>query len=105
MCLPVGSGSVPRSLYWLLGSSVPKQVLRDRERSSTPACKSGRMGVPSVIVNSLLILCQGLCIHGPIENWPPRYNELQRTTIQNAGEQTPTTKRQDQPILTPTWPT
>lgn len=44
--------------------------------------------------------CQGRWNREPIENWPPGNNELQRTTIQNAGAPTPTITRQDH--LTPT---
>ncbi len=43
-------------LYWLLGSSVQKQVHRDGERSASPACKPRRVGVQSEVVTSLLML-------------------------------------------------
>ncbi len=43
-------------LYWLLGSSVQKQALRDGERSAFPACKHSRVGVESDIVKSILML-------------------------------------------------
>ncbi len=43
-------------LYWLLGSSVQKQALRDGEGSSSPACKHRRVGVQSDIVDSILML-------------------------------------------------
>ena len=45
-----------KSLYWLLGSSVQKQALRDGERSSSPACKHRRVGVQSEVVTSILML-------------------------------------------------
>jgi hypothetical protein len=41
-------------LYWLLGSSVPKN-LRDGERSPSPAYKHRRVGVQSEVVNSILM--------------------------------------------------
>src|SRR2546423_7643593 len=43
-------------LYWLLGSSVQKQALRDGERSAFPACKHSRGDVESDVVNSILML-------------------------------------------------
>jgi len=45
-------------VYWLLGSSVQKQALRDGERSPFPACKHSRVGVESNVVNSILMLEQ-----------------------------------------------
>jgi len=48
--------SAPVHLYWLLGSSVQKQALRDGERSSSPACKHRRVAVQSDIVDSILML-------------------------------------------------
>ena len=44
------------SLYWLLGSSVQKQALREGERTPFPACKHRRVGVESDVVNSRLML-------------------------------------------------
>ena len=44
------------NLYWLLGSSVQKQALRDGERSAFPACKHSRGDVESDVVNSILML-------------------------------------------------
>src|SRR5215469_16824958 len=43
-------------LYWLLGSSVQKQALRDGETSTFLACKHSRVGVESDVVNSILML-------------------------------------------------
>src|SRR5436190_17817633 len=47
-----------KRLYWLLGSSVQKQALRDGERSSSPACKQRRVDVKSDVINSVLMLDQ-----------------------------------------------
>ncbi len=48
------------------------------------------------------VLCQGRRNHEPILNWPPWLNELQRTKSMSAGEQTPTKRRRNQMIPTPT---
>ena len=45
-------------LYWLLGSSVQKQALRDGERNPFPACKHRQVGVESDVVTSILMLGQ-----------------------------------------------
>ena len=47
---------VGRFLYWLLRSSVQKQVLGDGQSSSSPACKHRRVGVQSDVVTSILML-------------------------------------------------
>jgi hypothetical protein len=39
-----------------LGHPFKKQALRDGERTSFPACKHGRVGVQSEVVNSLFML-------------------------------------------------
>jgi len=43
-------------LYWLLRSSVQKQARRDGEKSPSPACQQRRVGVPSDVVTSILML-------------------------------------------------
>jgi hypothetical protein len=43
-------------LYWLLGSSVQNQALRDGERSPFPACQHRRVGLQSDVINSMLML-------------------------------------------------
>jgi hypothetical protein len=45
-------------VYCLLGSSVQKQALRDRERNPHPACQHRRVGVESDVVTSILMLGQ-----------------------------------------------
>ena len=47
-----------QTVYWLLGSSVQKQALRDGERNPFPACKHRQVGVESDVVNSILMLGQ-----------------------------------------------
>src|SRR5450759_955133 len=54
--LSIEPGHLNVHLYWLLGSSVQKQALRDGEGSSSPACKHRRVGVQSDIVDSILML-------------------------------------------------
>ncbi len=44
------------TLYWLLGSSVQKQALRDGETNPYPACKHSPVSVESDVVNSRLML-------------------------------------------------
>ncbi len=53
---PTHRGEPAAPLYWLLGSSVQKQAVRDGEGSSSPACKHRRVGVQSDIVDSILML-------------------------------------------------
>jgi hypothetical protein len=43
-------------LYWLLGSSIQKQALREGERSTLPTCKPRRGGVQSEVVTRILML-------------------------------------------------
>ena len=43
-------------LYWLLGSSVHKQALRDGETNPYPTCKHSLVSVESDVVNSRLML-------------------------------------------------
>src|SRR5947209_14085031 len=45
-----------KEMYWLLGSSVQKQDLRDGEESTSPACKQRRVGVQSDVVTSIRML-------------------------------------------------
>jgi NADH:quinone reductase (non-electrogenic) len=69
------------------------------------AFTAGIMGAHGADCVNAMLRCQCRRNREPIENWPPGYNELQRTNIQNAGEQTPTNLRQDQLTPASTWPT
>lgn len=43
------------SLYWLLGSSIPKQALQNWERSPSLACKQRQVGVHSEVITRILM--------------------------------------------------